>query len=237
MQRALVVMANKCELTSQLRIRPVTGRARGGGSLGPWVPGSLGPSAGCSIAGFLLHTAGCIAPCCSRRGACLSAFVLLLLAAVAALITLVIILGSPPRTPGAQACVTLTNRTGFLCHDRRSCISASGVCDGVRTCPHGEDEEEALCRDVPQSLPGFLVAHCGNPASWIYSDQKCDGTNNCGDCSDELSPVTACPPCGPGWWRCPSTVFKYCDCIPRSLCRDRVQHCSDWSDEYSCPGP
>ncbi|XP_008563814.1 PREDICTED: low-density lipoprotein receptor class A domain-containing protein 1-like, partial [Galeopterus variegatus] len=42
--------------------------------------------------------------------------------------------------------------------------------------------------DVPQSLPSFLVAHCGDPASWIYSDQKCDGTNNCGDCSDELSP-------------------------------------------------
>lgn len=41
--------------------------------------------------------------------------------------------------------------------------------------------------DVPQSLPRFLVAHCGDPASWIYSDQKCDGTNNCGDCSDELS--------------------------------------------------
>lgn len=42
--------------------------------------------------------------------------------------------------------------------------------------------------DAPQSLPAFLVARCGNPASWIYSDQKCDGTNNCGDCSDELSP-------------------------------------------------
>ena len=52
-----------------------------------------------------------------------------------------------------------------------------------------------------------------------------------------LFPVTTCPPCGPGWWPCPSTLFKYCSCIPRSLCRDHVQHCSDWSDEYSCPGP
>ncbi|XP_036090277.1 low-density lipoprotein receptor class A domain-containing protein 1 isoform X4 [Rousettus aegyptiacus] len=176
---------------------------------------------------------GCGPLCYSRQGACLSASVLLLLITLAALITLIIIAGPPPR---AQACVTLTNRTGFLCHDRRSCIAASGVCDGVRTCPHGEDEDESLCRDVPQSLPTFLVVRCGNPSSWIYSDQKCDGTNNCGDCSDELSPVTECPPCGPGWWRCPSTVFKYCGCIPRSLCRDHVQHCSDWSDEYSCPG-
>ncbi|KAK2493811.1 hypothetical protein MC885_006803 [Smutsia gigantea] len=188
--------------------------------------------------------AGCRPLCCSPRGACLSAFLLFLLATLAALITLVAILGLPQHMPGslpahsgAQTCVTPMNRTGFLCHDRRSCIPASRVCDGVRTCAHGEDEDEALCRGMPQSLPSFLVAHCGDPASWIYSDQKCDGTNNCGDCSDELSPVTACPPCGPGWWHCPSTVFKYCGCIPKTLCQDRVQHCSDWSDEYACPGP
>lgn len=42
--------------------------------------------------------------------------------------------------------------------------------------------------DVPRSLPSFLLAHCGDSASWIYSDQRCDGVNNCGDCSDELSP-------------------------------------------------
>lgn len=42
--------------------------------------------------------------------------------------------------------------------------------------------------DMPQNLPSFLVARCGDPSSWIYSDQKCDGANNCGDCSDELSP-------------------------------------------------
>lgn len=42
--------------------------------------------------------------------------------------------------------------------------------------------------DVPRSLPIFLLAHCGDSASWIYSDQRCDGINNCGDCSDELSP-------------------------------------------------
>lgn len=62
--------------------------------------GSLGPSAGCSITGFLLHTAGCRALCCSRRGACFSAFLLLLLATLAALIALVTILGLPPRVPG-----------------------------------------------------------------------------------------------------------------------------------------
>lgn len=56
-------------------------------------------------------------------------------------------LRSPPANSGAQTCVTATNRTGFLCHDRRSCIPASRVCDGVRTCAHGEDEDEAMCRE------------------------------------------------------------------------------------------
>ncbi|KAM6217045.1 low-density lipoprotein receptor class A domain-containing protein 1 [Rhynchocyon petersi] len=186
---------------------------------------------------LLDRNAGSIPICCSRRGACLSALILLLLTTLMALITLVVIFGLPSRLPGSQVCATLTNRTGFLCHDRRTCIPASRVCDGVRTCIYGEDEDEHLCRNMPQSLPIFLVARCGDPAFWIYSDQKCDGTNNCGDCSDELSPVTVCPSCGPGWWRCTPTVFTYCDCIPRSLCRDGVQHCSDWSDEYACPGP
>uniref|UniRef100_A0A8C6H5N1 Low density lipoprotein receptor class A domain containing 1 n=1 Tax=Mus spicilegus TaxID=10103 RepID=A0A8C6H5N1_MUSSI len=180
---------------------------------------------------------GCGPLCCSRRGACLSVGLLLLLAILAALLAVATILGHPPRTPETHSCVTLANRTGFLCHDRRHCIPAHAVCDGIRTCPHGEDEAESLCRDVPQSLPSFLLTTCGDPDSWIYSDQKCDGVNNCGDCSDELSPVTVCPPCGPGWWRCTPTVFKYCSCVPRDLCRDSMQHCSDWSDEYSCPGP
>lgn len=65
----------------------LVGGARGGGSLG-------------SITGFLLHTAGYSLLCCSRQGVCLSAFVLLLLATLAALITLVIILGPPPHMPG-----------------------------------------------------------------------------------------------------------------------------------------
>ncbi|EHB18228.1 Low-density lipoprotein receptor class A domain-containing protein 1 [Heterocephalus glaber] len=163
---------------------------------------------------------------------------------LAALVALVVSLGLPSRPPGpppihsgTQACVTLTNRTGFLCHDQRICVPASTVCDGFHTCPHGEDEDESLCRDVPQTLPSFLVARCGDPAAWIYSDQKCDGTNNCGDCSDELSPVTTCPPCGPGWWRCLPTVFQYCGCVPRALCQDGTQHCSDWSDEYTCLRP
>lgn len=52
---------------------------------------------------------------------------------------------------GTQSCVTMTNRTGFLCHDRRHCIPAHGVCDGILTCPYGEDEDERLCREYTLS--------------------------------------------------------------------------------------
>ncbi|XP_006503307.1 low-density lipoprotein receptor class A domain-containing protein 1 isoform X4 [Mus musculus] len=79
---------------------------------------------------------GCGPLCCSRRGACLSVGLLLLLAMLAALLAVATILGHPPRTPETHSCVTLANRTGFLCHDRRHCIPAHAVCDGIRTCPH-----------------------------------------------------------------------------------------------------
>lgn len=49
---------------------------------------------------FPPHTAGCGPLCCSRRGACLSASLLFLLATLAAFIALVTILGLPSRTPG-----------------------------------------------------------------------------------------------------------------------------------------
>lgn len=51
--------------------------------------------------------------CCLRRGACLSAFLLLLLVTLAALIALVTILGRPPRTPGQRG----PERVGWTCQE------------------------------------------------------------------------------------------------------------------------
>ncbi|XP_072505637.1 low-density lipoprotein receptor class A domain-containing protein 1 isoform X2 [Notamacropus eugenii] len=171
--------------------------------------------------------------CCTRRGFWISTWMLLLLVSLTLIIWLVSNFGLPPPSP-TRACATTSNKTGFLCDDRETCIPASLVCDHVRTCAHGEDEEEALCGNVPHSLPSFLVFHCSDSTSWVFEDQKCDGFNDCGDCSDEGT-LARCPPCGPQWWNCPSTFYQYCGCIPRHLCRDQVQHCTDWSDEYVCP--
>ncbi|NWU14774.1 LRAD1 protein, partial [Cephalopterus ornatus] len=153
---------------------------------------------------------------------------------VVAAVGLGVALGLLPRAPVNRFCTDTSNQTGFLCDDRVTCIPASWVCDGVSNCRNGEDEQEKLCGDLPHSLPGYLVFLCSNPRSWIYADQRCNGMNDCGDCSDESGSLASCPPCGWDWWSCIPVHYEYCSCIPRRLCRDGIQHCLGWSDEYIC---
>uniref|UniRef100_A0A8C5I8Y0 Low density lipoprotein receptor class A domain containing 1 n=1 Tax=Junco hyemalis TaxID=40217 RepID=A0A8C5I8Y0_JUNHY len=122
-------------------------------------------------------------PGCTQRRLCISALALLALAAAVA--SVVAALALLPRAPVNRLCTAPNNRTGFLCDDRVTCVPASWVCDRVSNCRNGEDEQEQLCGDLPHSLPGYLVFYCSNPRSWVYADQRCNGMNDCGDCSDE----------------------------------------------------
>ncbi|NXP04224.1 LRAD1 protein, partial [Thinocorus orbignyianus] len=147
---------------------------------------------------------------------------------------LAVALGLLQRAPVNRICVASNSQPGFLCDDEVTCIPASQVCDRVSNCRNREDEQEELCGDLPHSLPGHLVFYCSNPSVWVYADQKCNGRNDCGDCSDEMGSLAACPLCGSEWWSCSPVLYEYCSCVPRRLCRDGVQHCHSWSDEYIC---
>ncbi|KAM4722920.1 low-density lipoprotein receptor class A domain-containing protein 1 [Rhinophrynus dorsalis] len=172
--------------------------------------------------------------CCSRRCVCITVVVLLLLVIIAVVLAVTTTLALPARTPESRFCLTSENYTGFLCDDRITCLLPSKVCNSANDCGNGEDETTSLCSNLPNNLPGFLIFRCGNPRVWIYSNLKCNGINNCGDCSDESKSLAACPSCGSEWWPCTPVLFQYCNCIPRSLCQNGVQDCSDWSDEYTC---
>ncbi|XP_074859346.1 low-density lipoprotein receptor class A domain-containing protein 1 [Carettochelys insculpta] len=171
---------------------------------------------------------------CTRRCLCVSITALLVLGVIGAIVGFAITFGLPPPTPVNRFCVTSGNQTGFLCDDRVTCLTASQICNRIRECVNGEDEQEELCNDLPRNLPGYLIFRCSNPVYWIYADMKCNGANDCGDCSDEKGTLANCPPCRTQWWSCTPVFYEYCTCIPRTLCRDRIQHCSDWSDEYVC---
>ncbi|CAM4604188.1 unnamed protein product [Lepidochelys olivacea] len=122
---------------------------------------------------------------CTRRCLCISIIALLALGIVGAVIGFAVTFGLPPPTPVNRFCVTSGNQTGFLCDDRVTCLPASRICNRIRECVNGEDEQEKLCNDLPSSLPGYLIFRCSNPVYWIYADKKCNGANDCGDCSDE----------------------------------------------------
>uniref|UniRef100_UPI00398E5BED low-density lipoprotein receptor class A domain-containing protein 1-like n=1 Tax=Pristiophorus japonicus TaxID=55135 RepID=UPI00398E5BED len=130
--------------------------------------------------------------------------------------------------------VSNSSKRGFLCDDSATCLQSSQVCNWIEDCLDDADENPAMCSDLPHNLPRYLVFRCGDPSSWVYIDKVCHGFNNCGDCSDEIGPLSDCPPCGPEYWSCESIMSQYCNCIPRQLCRDGMQHCADWLDEYIC---
>ncbi|XP_072367422.1 low-density lipoprotein receptor class A domain-containing protein 1-like isoform X2 [Scyliorhinus torazame] len=174
-------------------------------------------------------------PCCCSRQCCwISVVVMLILGIIVAAVACAVVFGIRKTIPESRFCITANNHSGFLCDNSVICLQPSQVCHRIKDCLDVANKEPAMCSDLPHNLPSYLVFRCGDPSSWVYTDQVCNGFNNCGDCSDESGPLSDCPPCGPQYWNCESVVSQYCNCIPRQLCRDNIQHCVDWSDEYNC---
>ncbi|XP_066983071.1 uncharacterized protein [Macrobrachium rosenbergii] len=128
---------------------------------------------------------------------------------------------------GICHCVTDTSKcsaenTGchkdtFQCASSGRCISWFYVCNGVRECEDGSDEDSCLPHRCPP------LAHTCRDGTCISRSRICDGKAHCPDGSDEVNCSEVCPAstfrCGDG--RC-LPGFVFCNATPT---------CSDGSDE------
>ncbi len=67
------------------------------------------------------------------------------------------------------------------------CLPLSSLCDGIRDCPTGDDEEKIYC-DITnrcKSQPEGRTHPCGFGAKCIRPDQLCDGEPQCENGNDE----------------------------------------------------
>ncbi|XP_061603255.1 low-density lipoprotein receptor-related protein 2 isoform X2 [Phyllopteryx taeniolatus] len=131
----------------------------------------------------------------------------------------------PPSKPSCQS-------PSFLCPDS-SCIPSTQICDGVKNCPDGSDENTCMKRCPNKS--DFL---CKDRRSCVSKKLVCDGRADCHDSSDEVDCPTVAPPinraktlkCRVGFQLCKDRT----ECVPYSHVCDGEKDCLDGSDEEEC---
>ncbi|CAL1298849.1 unnamed protein product [Larinioides sclopetarius] len=112
----------------------------------------------------------------------------------------------------------------MICEDG-TCIDTIRVCDGVRDCSFGEDEQNCGITTCP---PGQFQC---DGSRCVDERRRCDGRPDCADGFDESDCEAT-----PGTGTCRADEFKCGDgqCIQSSLRCDRKYDCQDGSDEISC---
>lgn len=150
---------------------------------------------------------------------------------------MLILLYLSPAQPSHSGESLCTRYMDFMCKNRQQCLLRSMVCDGTVHCRDGSDEDPtyAGCSQDPEfhrTCDQFSF-QCQNGVC-VSLVWKCDGTDDCGDYSDEANceNPTEAPNC--------SRYYQFqCDnghCIPNRWKCDKENDCGDWSDEKSCGG-
>ncbi|KAJ3632235.1 hypothetical protein MTP99_009254 [Tenebrio molitor] len=106
------------------------------------------------------------------------------------------------------------------CTDGSRVICADQICDGIKDCEDGADEQNCPTHDCAEGEVMCDVSRC------IPQSKICDGETDCDDHSDESNCVA-----------CAATEIS-CDnkCFPSSKRCDGTPDCRDGSDERNCPG-
>ncbi|XP_051907156.1 low-density lipoprotein receptor-related protein 2 isoform X4 [Hippocampus zosterae] len=144
-------------------------------------------------------------------------------------------LNRPPLPVNTPVKLPTCATPSFLCPDS-TCILQTQICDGIKHCPDGSDENTCVKRCPNKS--DFL---CKDRRSCVLKKLVCDGRSHCHDSSDEVDCPTIAPParrvkvpkCRVGFWLC----LDQTQCVSFSHVCDGEKDCQDGSDEEGCERP